>query len=32
MLWRKCYDIIYVHDVARKIFSRDSSYIVDLVI
>ena len=31
--WNKGYDvIIYVHDVTNKILSRDSSYIVDVVI
>ena len=30
--WRKVYDvIIYVHDVTNKILSRDSNYIVDVV-
>ena len=32
VFWNKGYDvIIYVHDVTNKILSRDSNYIVDLV-
>ena len=33
VFWNKDYDfVIYVHDVANKILSRDSNYIVDVVI
>ena len=32
VFWNKGYDvIIYVHDVTNKILSRDSNYIVDVV-
>ena len=32
IFWNKGYDvIIYVHDVTNKILSRDSNYIVDVV-
>ena len=32
LFWNKGYDVIsYVHDVINKILSRDSNYIVDLV-
>ena len=32
VFWSKGYDvIIYVHDVTNKILSRDSNYIVDVV-
>ena len=32
VFWKKGYDvIIYVHDVISKILSRDSNYIVNLV-
>ena len=32
VFWNKGYDvIIYVHDVTNKIISRDSNYIVDVV-
>ena len=32
LLWNKGYDvIIYVHDVTNKILSRDSNYVVDVV-
>ena len=33
VFWNKDYDfVIYVHDVTNKILSRDSNYIVDVVI
>ena len=32
VFWNKCYDVtITAHDVTNKIFSRDSNYIVDVV-
>ena len=32
IFWNKSYDVInYVHDVTNKILSRDSSYIVDVI-
>ena len=32
LFWNKCYDvIIFVHEVADTILSRDSNYIVDVV-
>ena len=32
LFWNKGYDvIIYVHDVTNKILSRDSNYVVDVV-
>ena len=32
VFWNKGYDVtIYVHDVTNKIISRDSNYIVDVV-
>ena len=31
VFWSKGYDIIPVHDVTNKILSRDSNYIVDVV-
>ena len=32
VIWKKGYDvIIFVHDVANKILSRDSNYIINLV-
>ena len=32
VFWKKGYDvIIYVHDVTNKILSRDSNYIIDVV-
>ena len=32
IFWNKCYDIIITtHDVTNKILSRDSNYIVDVV-
>ena len=33
VFWNKGYDvIIFVHDVTNKVLSRDSNYIVDMVI
>ena len=33
VLWNKSFDvIIYVHDVTNKILSRDSNFIVDVVL
>ena len=33
VLWNKSYDVItYVHDVTNKILSRDSNFIVDVVL
>ena len=32
LFWKKGYDVItYVHDVTNKILSRDSNYVVDVV-
>ena len=32
VFWSKCYDVIFSdHDVTNKILSRDSNYIVDVV-
>ena len=32
VFWDKSYDVvIFVHDVTKKFFSRDSNYIVDVV-
>ena len=31
VFWNKGYDIISVHDVTDKILSRDSNYVVDVV-
>ena len=33
VFWKKCYNgIIFIHDVNNKILSRESNYIVDVVI
>ena len=33
LFWKKCYDaMIYIHDTTNKILSRDSIYILDVVI
>ena len=31
VFWNKGYDVISVHDVTDKILSRDSNYVVDVV-
>ena len=33
VFWNKCYDVItFIYDVTNKILSRDSNYMVDVVV